>query len=89
MFSFWTQWGLSQVHQKVDEVEVLSWKMLADGLDCFMAVLGALLVHLAMMALVLESAEGGTFATHHNQVGGGYIVATFAHNWEILGLHRW
>jgi len=46
-------------------------------------------VDLEMGALVLESAEGGTFETCHNHLGGGHIVATVAHNLEILRLHWW
>jgi len=39
-----------------------------------------------MMALVLESAEGGTFETQHYHLGGGHILATEAHNFDILAL---
>jgi len=60
-----------------------------DGLDCFLAVLEALSEHLEMTFLVLESAEGGTFETHYNHLGGHHILATVAHNLEILGGHWW
>jgi hypothetical protein len=47
-------------------------------------------VKLEMMALVLESEEGGTFETHHNHLGAGHILATVVHNMEdILGLRWW
>lgn len=39
-----------------------------------------------MMASALENAEVGTFETHYNHLGGGYIIATVANNQEILGL---
>ena len=70
-------------------VEDFGPKMLADWLDGFLPVLEALSVHLEMTALVLESAEGGTFETHHNHLGGGHILATVAHNFDILGLCWW
>jgi len=70
-------------------VEEISWKMLADGVDDFLAVLEALSVHLEMMDLVLCTAEGGTFETRHNHLGAGHILATVAHNLDIVGLHCW
>jgi len=70
-------------------VEEESRKMLADSLNCFPAVLEALSVHLVMSALVLEAAEGGTFETRHTHLGGGRILASLAHNLELVGLHRW
>jgi len=42
-----------------------------------------------MMADVLETAERGTFENCLNHLGGGHILATGAHNLEILGLHWW
>jgi len=41
------------------------------------------------MAIVLKSAEGRTFDTCHNHQGGGYILATVAHNLEIHGLRKY
>jgi hypothetical protein len=43
-------------------------------------------VHLELMALVLESAEGGPFGTHPNHLGGSHILATVAYNLNIVGL---
>ena len=77
------------VRQKDVQMKVESWKMLADGLDCFQAVLEALLVHLEMTALVLETAEGGSFETCHNHLGGRHILATIADNLEILSVRWW
>jgi len=42
-----------------------------------------------MTALVLESAEGGTFQTHHNHLGGGHMLAMVAHNFDIIALCWW
>jgi hypothetical protein len=47
------------------------------------------MVHLGMMALVLESAEGGTLETHHNHLGGGHLLAMVAHKVDILALYWW
>jgi len=57
--------------------------------DDFPAVLEALSVHLEMTAYVLGTAEGGTFETHHNHLGAGHILATVAHNLDIIGLCCW
>jgi len=46
-------------------------------------------VHLEMTALVLGTVQGGTFETHHNHLEGGLILATVAHNFDILALHWW
>ena len=54
-----------------------------------MAVLEALFVHLEVMALVLGTAEGGTFETRHNHLGAGHNLATVAHNLDVLGLRCW
>jgi len=90
IFSSGGLWGVSQVRRNEVEVEESSWKMLAEGLDDFPAVLEALSVHLEMPALVLGTAEGGTFETRHNHLGAGHILATVAHNLEdILGLRGW
>jgi hypothetical protein len=89
IFSSGGLWGVSQVRQKEVEVEESSWKMLADLLDDFPAVLEALSVHLEMMALVLGTAEGGTFETRHTHLGAGHILATVADNLNILGLCCW
>ena len=43
---------------------------------------------LEIMAIVLESAKGGTFETHYNHLGGGHILAMVAYNFDILAL-RW
>jgi hypothetical protein len=59
--------------------------MLADWLSCFLAVLEALSVHLETMALLLGTATGETFETRHNRLGGGHILATVAHNLDIVG----
>ena len=69
-----------------DPVEELSWKMLANWLDYLKAVLEGHSMHLEMTALVLESAEGGTFETCHNHLVRGHILTTEAHTLEILGL---
>jgi len=39
--------------------------------------------------LVLESAAGVTFDTHHNHIGGGFILAKLAYNLDILALPWW
>jgi hypothetical protein len=70
-------------------VEKSSWRMLADRLDDFPAVLESLLVHLEMMALVLGTAVGGSFETRHNHLGAGHILATVAYNLDIVGLRCW
>ena len=46
-------------------------------------------MYLKITALVLNTAEGGTFETQHNRLGGGHIIATVAHNLDILGLRCW
>ena len=46
-------------------------------------------MHLEMTALVLGTAEGGTFETCHNHLGAGHILAMVAHNLDIVGLHCW
>ena len=66
-----------------------SWKILADGLNCELAVLGALLLHLEITAFVLKTAEGGTLDTRPNHLGGGHILPTVAHNLDILSLRWW
>jgi len=63
--------------------------MLADGLDCFLADLEALLGHFEMTALVLDTATGETFETHHNRLGAGHILATVAHHLDIYCLPWW
>jgi hypothetical protein len=75
------------VYRKDAEVEESSWKMLADWLDDYPAVLEALSLHLKMMALVLGPVEGGTFETCHYHLGAGHILATVAHNMDMCGLH--
>jgi len=42
-----------------------------------------------MTALVLGTAAGETFETRHNRLGGGHILATVAHNLDIVGLRWW
>jgi hypothetical protein len=74
------------VGRKEVEVEESSWKMLADSLDDFPAVQDVLSVHLEMKALVLGTAEGGTFQTRHNHLGAGHIFPTVAHNLHIFHL---
>jgi len=46
-------------------------------------------VHLEITALLLESLEAGSFETHHNQLGGGHILAKVAHNSDILPVRLW
>ena len=46
-------------------------------------------MYLEMMALVLGTAAGETFETRHNHLGGGHILATVAHNLDIIGLRWW
>jgi hypothetical protein len=60
--------------------------MLAHFLDDIPAVSEALSVHLEVTALVQGSATGGTFETRHTHLGAGHILATVAHNLDILGL---
>lgn len=43
---------------------------------------------LEMTGVVQEDAEGGRFETRHKYLGGGYNLATVAHNFDNLGL-RW
>ena len=87
--SFGASLGVASVLWNEVQVQYQSWKMLADWLDGVPAVLQALSVHLEMMALVLESAEGGTFETHHYYHGGDHILATVAHTLDIIGLPCW
>jgi hypothetical protein len=75
--------------RKKVEVEESSWKLLADCLDDFPAVLEARSVHLELMALVLGSAEEGTFDTCHNHFGAAHIFATVAQNLHILCFYCW
>jgi len=82
-------WGVSQVRREQAELKKSSRKMLANWLDYFPVVLETLLVHLEMMALVLGTEKGGTFESCHNHFGAGYVLATVAHNLEILGLRCW
>jgi len=86
IFSSEATWGVSQVWRNEVEVEKSSWKMLADSVDDFVAVLEAFSVHLEITALILETAEGGTFESCHNHLGAGHILATVAHNLDIVGL---
>jgi len=47
-------------------------------------------MHLEMTALVLQSAERGTFEAHHNHLCADHILAMVAHTLEnILGLCWW
>jgi len=46
-------------------------------------------VHLETTTLVLETAAGETFETHHNRLGGGHILAMVAHNLDIVRLRWW
>jgi hypothetical protein len=46
------------------------------------------MVHLEMTAHVLPIAEGGTFEVHHILLGGKQMLATMAHNSDILGSHQ-
>jgi len=55
----------------------------------FPAVLKALSVHLEMTGLALGTAAGEPFETRHNSLGGGHILATVAHNLDIVGLCWW
>jgi len=45
-------------------------------------------VRLEMTAHVLRIAEGGTFEVHHILLGGNQMLATMAHNSDILGSHQ-
>jgi hypothetical protein len=42
-----------------------------------------------MTALLLGTAAGESFETRHNHLGGGHILATVAHNLDIVGLSWW
>ena len=46
-------------------------------------------MHLVMTAIVLGTAPGETFETRHNRICGVHILATVAHNLDIIGLHWW
>ena len=46
-------------------------------------------MHLEITAVVLGTAEGGTFETRPNHLGAGYILAMVAHNLDIVGLRSW
>jgi hypothetical protein len=35
------------------------------------------------------NAAGETCETRHNCLGGGHVLATVAHNLDIIGIHRW
>lgn len=63
--------------------------MFADELDCFLAVHVSLSVNLEMTAIVLGTAEGGTFDTCHSHLGGGHTLPTVSHNLIMLGLCQW
>jgi len=63
-------------------------KRSAGCLDCFQAVLEAHEVLLEMTAHVLWIAEGGTFEVHHIFLDGNHMLATMAHNSDILGSHQ-
>jgi len=89
IFSSGGLWRFSQVRQNEVEVEESSWMMLADCVDDFPVVLEALSVHMEMTSLVLETVDGGSFGTRHNHLGSGHILATVAHNLEIVGLCCW
>jgi len=42
-----------------------------------------------MTALVLGTAAGETMETRHNRLRGGHLLATVAHNMDIIGLCWW
>ena len=46
-------------------------------------------MHLEMMALDLGTAQGGTFETRHNHLGGGHIFVPVAYILEICGGRWW
>ena len=46
-------------------------------------------MHLEITALVLGTGAEETFETGHNRFGGGHILATVAHNMDIVGLRWW
>jgi len=79
-------YGISNVHPQVVIVE-LYWKLLGEWLYCFLVVLGALMWHMEMMALVLNTVERAIFETHHNHHGHVHIIAMVAYNLEILHIH--
>lgn len=81
--------GVIQVHQKEVQVKDLGWKMLVDRLDGFPAVLEALVIHLEMTALLLESVEQRTFETQHIYLGCDHILAAVVHDLEILAWCYW
>jgi hypothetical protein len=85
MVSLEGNWGVVQVRQEVVWIE-LRRKRSAEWLDCFEAVLEALIVHLERMAPVLLIAEGGTLEVHHNLLGGNRIIIAMTHNSDMLGL---
>jgi len=61
---------------------------LAKWLDSLQVVLDALEVRLEMTAHVLWIAEGGSFEVHHILLGGNHMLATMAHNSDMLGSHQ-
>ena len=81
--------GVSQLHSKDLQLVKYSWKMLADWVGGFLAVLEARLVHLEVTTVLLDTAVGGSFGTCHSHLGEGHILATVAHNLEIFGLRWW
>jgi hypothetical protein len=75
------------LHQESVHME-WSWKVLADLLECFQPLLEVLEVRLEMTSRVPGIPEGGTFEVHRLLLGRSCILATMAHNWDILGLRQ-
>ena len=46
-------------------------------------------MNLEMTALVLIPTKGGTFETRLNHPAGVHILATVAHNLDVVGLRWW
>jgi len=57
--------------------------------DCFLAVQEAIAAYLELPVRVLGTSAWETFETLHNLIGGGHILATVAHNVDIVGLCLW
>jgi len=85
--NFWQgQWGVVEVHRKVVLVEH-GWLLIANWVDCSMARMGTLSVHMVMTALVPAAVQRVIFQSYNDHIGGVHINATVAHNLEIMGLH--
>lgn len=79
--------GVSQVRQRVIQMEKWSRMIFADWQDCILDVLKALSVLLGKMASGLRTAESESIETCHYCFGGDHIIAIVAYYLQIIGLH--